>query len=114
MHQVLALYKQNQCYMDTKLESLTSQMHAIQMFHKCVHVEEELLAEVTPGVRQDFSTTVGGRIAFLNMASQILHVIDPLLPDKDSPSFETDHAESLLMCVLHVASQTVHIWEVLL
>ena len=69
---------------------VTRQMHAIQMFHERVHIEEELLAEIAPRVRQDFGATVRGGIAFLDVASQVLHVVDPLLANEHGPSLEAD------------------------
>ncbi len=84
------------------------------MLDERVAVEEELLAEVTPWVRQDFSTAVRCGVSLFNVAPQVLHVVDPLLPDEHGSAFKANETESLLMRVFHVASQTLLIWEVLL
>ena len=38
-------------------------------------------------------------------------MVYPLLPDQDTPSFETNLAESFLVIALHVLSKAVHIGE---
>jgi hypothetical protein len=40
------------------------------MILKCQVVEEELLAEIAPGMRQDLSTLIGWRVTSLNMISE--------------------------------------------
>ena len=41
-------------------------------------------------------------------------MVYPLLPDEDTPSFETNLAESFLVIALHVLSKAVHIGESML
>ena len=76
---------------------VTRQMHLVQMFMEDSGVKEELLAEITPRMRKDFGTTITGWVAMFNMIAELLHVIYPLLPDKDSASLETHQTEGLLM-----------------
>lgn len=62
-------------------------MHSVQMLTEYVAIEEELLTEVTPGMRQDFSTSLTGRISMLDMLPQLLHVVDTLLANEDCAAF---------------------------
>mgnify|MGYP001206290784 FL=1 len=78
-------------------------MHSVQMLTEYVAIKEELLTEVTPGMRQDFSTTLTGRISMLNVLPQLLHVVDPLLANEDCAAFQADETESFLMRGLHMA-----------
>ena len=50
----------------------------------------------------------------LDMHPQLLHMVDPLLSNKDCATLETDEAESLLVIRFHVPSQALLIWELFL
>ena len=93
---------------------VTRQMHAIQMLLEQVGVEEELLAEVTPWVRQDFCASLRCCITVLNVIAQLLHVIDALLTDKYCAALDADQTEGLLMSGLHVTTQTLLVRKCLL
>lgn len=84
------------------------------MFAKDVAIEEELLAEVTPGVGQNLSAPVTGRVAVLDMLPQLLHMVDPLLSYKDSAALKTDEAEGLLVRRFHMPSQAFLVRELFL
>ena len=62
-------------------------MHSVQMLTEYIAIEEELLTEVTPGVRQDFGTALTGGISMLNVLPQLLHVVDTLLANEDCAAF---------------------------
>lgn len=66
---------------------VTRQVHSVEVLLEAVDVEEVLLAEIAPGVRQYLGAPVAGRITMLNMVPQFLHVIDALLPHKYSAPF---------------------------
>jgi len=88
-------------------------MHPVQVLAENVAVEEELFAEVTPWVRQNLSATVTRGVSMFDMVTQLLHVVNPLLANEDSATFEADKTKGLLMCGLHVATQTLLIRELL-
>lgn len=76
---------------------VTRQMHPLQVVQENEVVEEVLLAEVAPGVGQDFGALFGAGVAVLNVASQLFDVVDSLLTNKDGPASEANFAECLLM-----------------
>ena len=65
-------------------------------------------------MRQDLSSSVTSRITVFNMHAQFLHMVDALLSDENSTSFEAYQAEGLLMDGLHVAAQALLVGEGLL
>ena len=48
------------------------------------------------------------------MHPKLLHMVDPLLSNKDCATLETDEAESLLVIRFHVPSQALLVWELFL
>ena len=53
-------------------------------------------------------------VTILNMTSELLDMVKPLLADKDSPTFETNFAESLLVRAFKMALQRGNVRELLL
>ena len=62
---------------------VTRQVHSVQMLLKLQLVKVELLTEVAPRMRQDFSALFSPRVPVLNVVPQLLNVIDTLLSYKD-------------------------------
>ena len=76
---------------------MTRQMHPVQMIMENSGIKEELFTEIAPRMRQYLCATITRWITVFNMIAQLLHVIDSLLSDKDSASFQTHQTEGLLM-----------------
>ena len=93
---------------------VTRQVHAIQVLNEHIAIKEELLAKVTPRVREDLCTTITRWVSMLDVPSQVLHVIDSLLTDEHCAALKADETKGLLMRVFHVASQAFLVWEVIL
>ena len=93
---------------------MTRQMHTIEMLSKTDVIEEKLFTKVTPGMRQNLSSSIARRVTVLNMITQLLNVVDALLADEHCATLETDQTKCLLVCFFHVASQTLIIREMLL
>lgn len=93
---------------------MARQMVPLQVLVEDTAIKEELLAEVTPGVGQNFGTLFTRRVSMLNVHSQFLHVVDPLLANKHGSPFEANQAESLLMSCLHMPPHTLLVRERLL
>ena len=77
------------------------------MIHKRQIIVEEFAAEVAPRVRQDFGIALICRIPMIDMISKLFHVINALLTNKHSSTFETYLAESFLMLSFHVHAQKI-------
>lgn len=90
---------------------MTCQVLSIQMIDEHQLVEEILLAEITPGVRQYFCLSVRTRISLLNMLPHMLDVVESLLSDEDEATFQTNFAESLLMLSLQMLLQSLNVVE---
>ena len=67
-------------------------------------VEEVLLAEVAPGVRQDLGLLFVARVSVINVSTQEVRVVEPLLFDKDQATFEAYLAVGLLVVAGEVGS----------
>lgn len=89
-------------------------MHSVQMLTENIIVEEELLAEIAPWMREYFGAALVGGVAVLDMQSQLLGVVDALLANEDRAALETHQAERLLVRGLHVPPQAFLIGELLL
>jgi hypothetical protein len=68
-------------------------------------IEEELLTEITPRMRQNLSTFLRPNIAIFNVVPQRLYMVNPLLSNKDGASCQANLAKSLLVSCFHVTSQ---------
>jgi hypothetical protein len=79
-------------------------MKLMQVLLESLCVVEELFTEVTPGMRQDLSPTIGPGVTIFNMRAQFLDVVNTLLTNKDRAALETDFAEGLLMDLFEMAS----------
>jgi hypothetical protein len=79
-----------------------------EMIEELLVVEEVHFAEVTPGMRQDFSLFFIARISKLNMGFKLFHMIDALLSDKDQSTFQTDLAERLLVALFKMSLQRIN------
>ena len=88
-------------------------MHTIEMLSKTDVIEEKLFTKVTPGMRQNLSSSIARRVTVLDMITQLLNVVDALLADEHCATLETNKAKCLLMCFLHVAPQAFIIREML-
>ena len=88
-------------------------MHTVEMLTKNDVIEEKFFTKVTPGMRQNLSTSITRRVTVLNMITQLLNMVDALLADKHCATLETDQTKCLLVCFLHVAPQTFNIGEML-
>jgi hypothetical protein len=77
-------------------------------------VEEEFLAEVAPGVGQNFRDFFGARVAMLDMIAQLFEVVDALFADEHGPSRQADAAVGLLVLAFEVAAEALRVWEDLL
>jgi len=71
-------------------------------------IEEVLLAEVAPGVRQDLSLSLVARIPVVDVISQLLQMVQSLLANEHKPPLETDLAECLLVLLLEVAFECLN------
>jgi len=83
---------------------IACQMKLMQVLLEGLCVVEELFTEVTPGMRQDLSPTLGPGVTIFNMRAQFLDVVNTLLTNEDSAALETDFAEGLLMDLFEMAS----------
>lgn len=83
---------------------IACQMKLMQVLLESLCVVEELFTEVTPGMRQDLSPTIGPGVTIFNMRAQFLDVVNTLLTNEDGAALETDFAEGLLMDLFEVAS----------
>lgn len=92
---------------------MAGQMLSIEVLEELQVTEEELFAEVAVRVRQHVSELVVADVTVLDVASQGFHVVQALLSDEHSPSFEADFAEGLFVLGLQVALQTLLGWELL-
>jgi len=81
---------------------MARQMHFIQMLAELTGVEEEFLAEIAPGMGQNFGTLFICRVTVLDMGSQLLQVVDSLLANKHCATLKADQTEGLLMRGLHM------------
>ena len=90
---------------------MTRQMEPAKMVKECQVIVEVLFTEVTPRVRQYFSTSFTRCITMLKMVPQLLLMVDSLLSDEHCAPLEANFTESLLMVGFHMLSQTVNIWE---
>jgi len=83
---------------------IACQMKLMQVLLERLCVVEELFTEVTPGMRQDLSPTLGPGVTIFNMRAQFLDVVNTLLTNEDGAALETDFAEGLLMDLFEMAS----------
>lgn len=83
---------------------IARQMKLMQVLFESLCVVEELFTEVTPGMRQDLSPTLGPGVTIFNMRAQFLDVVNTLLTNEDGATLETDFAEGLLMDLFEMAS----------
>jgi len=90
---------------------VAGQMQALQVVQEDLVVVIELLAEVTPRVRQDFRALFAAWVAVLDVLAKFLSVIDPLLPDEHSAACQANLTESLLMHLLHVSAKRINVRE---
>ena len=93
---------------------VASKMLPVQVIIECQVVEEELLAKVAVGVRQDLSMAFVTQITLLDMGPQGVHMVQTLLADEDCSAFEANFAERLLVPGLHVALERGPIRKLLL
>ena len=63
---------------------IARKVELMQVLFKYLNVVKELLAEITPRMRQNFRASFGSNVSIFNVRSEFSHVIDPLLPDKDA------------------------------
>ncbi len=91
---------------------MTCQVLSIQMIDEHQLVEEILLAEITPGMRQYLCLSICARISLLNMLLQLLvDVVESLLSDEDEATFHTNFAKSLLVLSLQMLLQSLNVVE---
>ena len=72
-------------------------------------IEEVRLAEVAPGMRQDLCLLICTSVTMIYMLSQVLHVIEPLLLDKDKAALQAHLTKSLLVLLLQVKFETFQV-----
>ena len=81
---------------------MASEMLSAQMVEEDLVIEEVLLAEIAPGVRQDLSLPVGAWVPVVDVISYHFDVVKALLPNEDQSTFQTDLAKGLLVLFLQV------------
>ena len=65
-------------------------------------------------MRQNLAKFIVSRIAILNMFPQLLHMIQPLFPNKHGPTLETNFTKCLLMLRNEMALQRLDVGELLI
>ena len=94
---------------------MAGQVLPVQMINEYQLIEEVLLAEIAPGMRQDLGLLVRARVSLLDVLLQLfVNVIESLLSYKDEPAFEAYFAKSLLMLVLEVLFKCLDIIEMMI
>jgi hypothetical protein len=77
---------------------MTCQVLPVYMLDKSRIIEQELLAEVTVWMRHDLSVPFVTNVTIFDVGTELLDVIQSLLPDEDGSALEADFAECLLVC----------------
>ena len=75
-------------------------MLSIQVIDKYEFIEEILLAEVAPRMRQDLCLLICASVSLLYMLFNLLDVVEPLLSNEYQATFQANFAKSLLMLSL--------------
>lgn len=76
---------------------VASQMKLVQMLLKFLNIVKKFFAEVTPWVWQDLGAPFRPEISMFNVRTQLLNVVNPLLPNENCAAFQADFAECPLM-----------------
>lgn len=84
-------------------------MLSIQMIDENQLIEEILLAEITPGVRQDLCLSICSRVTLLNVLLKLLDVVESLFSDENETTFHANFAEGLLMLSLQMLLQSLNV-----
>ena len=79
------------------------QMVSTQVLIEILVVVEELLAEITPRMRQYLGTFLRRRVTVLYMISQCFDVVNSLFSDEYHPPLEANFAKCFLMGLLKMA-----------
>lgn len=92
---------------------MTSHVLPVYVIDEGQVIEQELLAEVTVWMWHDLSMPLVSNVAVFNMTTKLLNVIQSLLPNENSSSFETNLAESSIMRTFHMPLQGRFVWKLL-
>tara|TARA_B110000285_G_scaffold233771_1_gene308599 strand:- start:377 stop:676 length:300 start_codon:yes stop_codon:yes gene_type:complete len=77
---------------------VTCQVLPVYMVDESQIIEQELLAEVTVWMRHDLAVPFVTNVTVLDVATELLDVIQSLLPDEDCSALQANFAEGLFVC----------------
>lgn len=66
---------------------MACQVLPVEMVKEHLVIEEVLLAEVAPGVRQNLGLSLVAGVTVVDMIPELLEVVQPLLTDEDQSAF---------------------------
>ena len=92
---------------------MASHVVTVNVIEKAQVVEQELFTEVAVRMGQDVSVSFVCAVTILNVSSQSFDMVQSLLSDKHSSSFQTNLAERLFMLSFHMSLQRGYVWELL-
>ena len=82
---------------------MACQMEPAEVIIELTVIVVELLTEIAPWMRKYFATFLGSRVSMLDMRSQWFQMVDTLLLDEHTSSFEAYFAECFLMSCFQMA-----------